>query len=396
MTSIRYIIATCGREQILIETLRSLARSSPEGCACDVVVIDNGCAGAVRTAIDVAGLCLPIKVLEPEQNLGPVSRQLGLVDARTDFCVLLDDDARPRWGSIEQMLALFGAQPKLAAVGFVPRLPDESIETCALPDVFVGCGVGLRTNAVQSVGGLDQWFFMEAEEYDLAFRLVNAGWDVGVYEELTVDHLKSPVGRLQQRTLELNARNNAYLAVRYLPEPVRRSYMADWAHWYHWMLQASGDARGFAGAWTQGTARGLRIRRGSAGGILSPASFEQLFRWNEIHDHMNRLAARGIERIALVGLGKNILPFLNGAWHASIDVAAVVDDRAFGCGRTYRGVPIVTSPHVIADVNSVDALVVSETSPARTRTLLSALEAFDAVPAVGWFGSFTPAPLAAV
>jgi len=390
------MVATCGREQILIETLRSLEHTTPAECDCDIVVIDNGCAGAVRTAIDVAGLSLPINIIEPEHNLGPVGKQLGLADATTDFCIMLDDDARPRPGSIEQMLALFDTQPALAAAGFVPHLPDDSIEACALPDVFVGCGVGLRTEAVQSVGGLDQWFFMEAEEYDLAFRLANAGWDVGVYEELAVDHLKSPVARLQKRTLELDARNNAYLAVRYLPEPVRRSYMADWANRYRWMLEASGDARGFAGAWTRGTARGLRIRRRSARGILSPAAFEQLFRWNEIHEHMSRLASRGIERIGLVGLGKNILPFLNGAWHAKIEVAAIVDDRPFACGRTYHGISVVTSPRVIPDIAAVDAFVVSETSPARTRTLLSALESFDAVPAVGWFGSFTPAPLSAV
>lgn len=397
MTSIRFIIATCGREQVLIETLRALISRIPEECESDIVIVDNGGAGSVRTVIEIAGIgeLADIRVIDAEENLGPVGKQLGLADASTDYCILLDDDARPALGSIELMRSMFDADPTLAAAGFVPTLPDGSIQACALPDVFVGCCVGVRTNAVQSVGGLDRWFFMEAEEYDLTFRLINAGWNVGVFEELAVEHLKSPVARIHKRTLELEARNNAYLGVRYLPEPVRRSYLTDWADRYRWMLEAAGDATGFAGAWMRGTARGLRVRRGSAGGMLSAAAFEQLFRWNEIHDNMARLHDRGIQRIALAGLGKNMLPFLNGAWHAQLEVAAVIDDRPFACGRSYRGLPIVASPQLIEDLTSVDAIVVSETSPARTRALLTELEPFADVPSVAWFGSFTGPPVPA-
>ena len=51
-------------------------------------------------------------------------------------------------------------------------------ECSAYPDVFIGCGTGFRRQALVEVGGLPEDFFMQAEEYDLSLRLLDAGWTV--------------------------------------------------------------------------------------------------------------------------------------------------------------------------------------------------------------------------
>ena len=48
---------------------------------------------------------------------------------------------------------------------------------------------------VREVGGLDRTFFMQAEEYDLSFRLLAAGGKVEIFGDLAVDHWKTPQAR---------------------------------------------------------------------------------------------------------------------------------------------------------------------------------------------------------
>jgi putative ABC transport system substrate-binding protein len=77
----------------------------------------------------------------------------------------------------------------------------------ALPGVFVGCGVGLRAEAYAESGGLDRTFFMQAEEYDLSFRLAVAGWEVGRNLRIETRWSGGDPARLRKNAADLVALN---------------------------------------------------------------------------------------------------------------------------------------------------------------------------------------------
>ena len=153
------------------------------------------------------------------------------------------------------MCAHFEADPRLGAAGFTVHLPDGSQECSALPHVFVGCGVGLRASALQEVGGLDLSFFMQAEEYDLSWRLLQADWKVKIFEDLQVDHLKSPLARRSERTTFYDIRNNLRIIARYLPQPFADIYLEDWLQRYAWIAESAGHTDAFE----RGLAEGRRL-----------------------------------------------------------------------------------------------------------------------------------------
>jgi hypothetical protein len=298
------------------------------------------------------------------------------------------------------MVERFEADPRLGAAGFTVHLPNGRQEGGALPGVFVGCGVGFRAEALRAVGGLDRTFFMQAEEYDLSFRLVNAGWEVGVFDDLHVEHLKTEHARRSERTTFYDTRNNLRVIARYLPAPYNRLYGEDGLQRYAWLAQRDGHDRAFARGARAGRRRAILERWFYRQQRLSPEAFERFYRWTFIRQRMVELARGGVRRIVLADLGKNILPFHRAASEAGIEIAAIGDDRFAAPRRFSRGVPVLPMEGALARPH--DAVVVSNTGPvhaARTERLLLARNVgpvhswFNAKEhaGVGEFGSSPPA-----
>ena len=63
---------------------------------------------------------------------------------------------------------------------------------------------------------------------------MNAGWTIRVFDDLHVDHLKTPRARRSGRLNYYDTRNNLLLAARYLPAPWHAVYANDWRRRYGW------------------------------------------------------------------------------------------------------------------------------------------------------------------
>ncbi len=383
--AVTFVLATHNRGAVVLDTLANLAKVNAAGPDSEVVVVDNASSDG---AADEIARCHPaVRLVRRSDNRGSCAKAFGVEAARGEFIVFLDDDSCPRPGSIGRMIEHFRADSRLAAAGFSVHLPDGRMESAALPDVFVGCGVSFRAATLRAVGGLDAGFFMQAEEYDLAFRLVAAGHRIAVFDDLHVDHLKSPSARCSARTSFYDTRNNLIVAARYLPAPYERIYRRDWLQRYRWIAQNEGMESAFWRGAALGLMRRDRERRRFCAQRLNDAAFDRLFRVGEIDDRMKSLAERGVRRIALVSLGKNVYPFVAAARAHGIAIAAIVDDRFARPGRRYRGVPLV--PAGALRRIDIDRLVVADTGPAHAAAARDRLGAVSNRPIEAWF---TPSP----
>lgn len=386
--SISIVLATYRRRDEVLATLQRIFALGPETAQAEVIVVDNASGDGTPAAI---GERFPtVRCVALDVNRGACAKAYGVDVAGGELVVFLDDDSYPRPGSLTRMAARFAADPRLGAAGFLAHLPDGRRECCAFHNMAIGCGVGLRREALVGVGGLDRTLFMAAEEYDLCFRLINAGWHVQTFTDLHVDHRKSPQARVSARLVRLDTRNNLWLTARYLPDGLAEIYRQDFTQRYRWI----GERSGHRGAFWRGYAAGMlgfsRQRRRFAGRRLTAGAVEKIFNLEYTHQHMQRLACDGVHRVVLAGFGKNIHAFVQAAQRCCLEVAAIADDAFAQPNRTYRGVPIVPLAEGLS--RNCDAVVVSNTSPEQARAMELAVRAATASPVHRWFDYELAAP----
>jgi GT2 family glycosyltransferase len=345
------IIATRNRAPALRETLRAIPQSA------EVIVVDN--ASTDLTPSTIRDTRPDAQVIRLDRNLGPTAKQLALERASNDIVIALDDDCAPTspetWA---EMLRRMDADHSLACAGFGVRLPSGTWECAALPRVFVGAAVAFRREAMLDIGGYDRRLFMQAEEYDIVYRLAAKGHTCEVFHDLVALHRKHATGRRPARTVYLDARNNIAQALRYIPDEWRDRYASNWTKRYVTLGGASRAAfaarRGIVEARLRWS---LRSRR-----ALPMNVFEDLFCLRRVVPALRALQLAGAERIVFATVGKNMPMYADAAKWAGLRVAAIADDRFARAGmRWCEGAPVLTTDQALAE--HFDAVVVSNSAP---------------------------------
>jgi len=358
---ITFLISTCNRRDVLLRTLAELREiDRRSGLITETIVVDNASRDGTADAIQAA---FPqVQLIRGRRNLGACAKNAGLARARGEFVIFLDDDSFPTVGSVRRMVQHFFADPKLGAAVFDVTLPDGSHESSAYPSVVIGCGTGFRRSALAEVGGLPTDFFMQAEEYDLSLRLLENKWSIQRFEDLRVNHLKTPTSRIPTRTTRLDMRNNLMVVTRHFPRHWVLPFAMDWVRRYWWMASAKGkrhQAAALRGIF-EGIARSILPGHRKPIGL---AAFESFAMVVAIRRRLNQAVhAHRLRSIVLVDLGKNLLPYLLAAKAAGIHVMAIADSRLAAANRTYHGIPVVSDDDALQMI--FDAAVIANISPA--------------------------------
>jgi GT2 family glycosyltransferase len=304
---VSFVIATHNRREALLHTLTRLASCGLDPLQYETLVIDNASTDGTTDAL--AEHHPGVRLTRLPFNRGSCAKNLALPTARGKYIVFLDDDSFPLPGSVPRMIRYFEADPRLGTAVFTVTLPDGSRECSAYPDVFIGCGTGFRRRALHEVAGLPENFFMQAEEYDLSLRLMQAGWTIRSFDTLHVSHQKTPTARRSNRVMRLDVRNNFVVASRYFPSPWRRTMRADWMRRYRAIASAKGQSAAYWLGLFQGFIRTMFARRRT----VSAEVFEQFAKPRDILARMRRAQqAHNIRRALFIDYGKNMLPYWLG------------------------------------------------------------------------------------
>jgi GT2 family glycosyltransferase len=397
---VSFLIATRNRGSVLVDSLKRVAACGLAPTQFEIIVVDNASTDGTP---DLLAQQLPaVQLIRLENNRGPVAKNHALAVATGEFAVFLDDDAYPLPGSVPQMIRHFRDDPRLAAAVFDVTLPDGNKECSAYPDVFIGAGTGFRRDLIIRLGGLPQEFFMQAEEYDLSFRILAAGGGGGRikrFADLPLVHLKTPGARIATRTTRLDIRNNLYLLAKYIPAPLCFTLAGDWLTRYFFMSQARDSGTGGQAhkqAYLQGSAEGLAkwsTRRAGNRHLLAPAVIEQIFKIDATAQRLRQAQARlGFKNVIFADLGKNIHAYLRAAERLHLPVLAIADDylatSAGDVPNTCRGVPVI--PWQRANTLPFDAIVVSNLSPVHAERRTAALRRTHRQPVLNLFGPTAP------
>jgi len=226
--SVSVIIPAWNREKDLKETLSNLQKQHHEPL--EIIVVDND--SKDKTVSMVRNDFPQIKLIELSKNVGIAAVNIGIRESKGQYLLILDDDAYPEGDSISLAVDKFRENLKLGIAAFKTidfplgftlekkyKKANRYEETKkGIPvKIFCGCGVMIRREVIEKVGGYPEDFFWCGTESDVAMRAIHAGYEIRYYPELIVHHKLSQQNRSQSRRMYYETRNLIWLFWKYSP-----------------------------------------------------------------------------------------------------------------------------------------------------------------------------------
>ncbi|MEM6854164.1 MAG: glycosyltransferase [Planctomycetota bacterium] len=358
-----YVIVSHNRRETLLRTLGLLEQTTPlPEARWETWVVDNGSTDG--TADAVAAAFPRVNLIHRPTNEGVWARSLAFTHCRGRAVILLDDDSYPAEpDTVTRSLAHLDAHPDLAAVVGRCVLPNGDLEACALPGVMLSGAVCLRKAALDAVGGFRPEFFRKAGEYDLSFRLWDAGWQVARFEDVVYRHDKHAAGRSAALAFKMDLRNNLILVERFFPPAYRRAYRKDFLQRYAAFATHQGHASAMSEAIAE--ARDWAERERLAGRqTLSPDTLETVLQWGQQKRRVAEWAERlELRRVVIADHSKNLYATFRAARRSGLTITAIAENHPALAGQTYRGVPVL--PDREAMCGRSDGVILSNVNPAR-------------------------------
>lgn len=227
---------------------------------------------AARTVVVAQGCEVPelppwVETVHLSENLGVTGgRNVALDHLRDmDLVLDLDDDGLLVADDVFATIhTLYGAEPRLGIVGFriadetgvtqrrhVPRLRAGDPMRGGLVTGFLGGAHVLSQKMLTEVGDWPDAFFFAHEETDMAWRAIDAGWQVRYAPELLLQHPRTSPAR-HAFFYQVNARNRVYLARRHLPAPLVPLYLGVWVVLTVARTRSLGGLRAWFGGFAEG------------------------------------------------------------------------------------------------------------------------------------------------
>lgn len=367
-----YVIVSHNRCDTLLRTLAILQRITPlpaEGW--ETWVVDNGSTDGTAAALTIR---FPdVHVIRLEENQGVWARSLAFEKCRGRAVILLDDDSYPASPeTVADSLAYLDVHPKCAAVVGRCVLPSGDSEACALPGVMLSGAACLRKAALDQVGGFRREFFRKAGEYDLSFRLWQAGWSVERFEDVVYRHDKYAAGRCAALAFRMDLRNNLILVERFFPATYRRAYRKDFLQRYAAFARHHGQAAALSEAVAEAR-QWAATERAAGRQTLCRDTLETLMQWDQQRWAVADWAeGQQLRRVVIADQSKNLYATFRAAQRSGLTVTAIAENHPAFAGQIYRGVPVLPDREAIND--STVGVILSNVNPAQVGPRLVELQ----------------------
>lgn len=368
-----YVIASFNRRERLLATIEGLAAVTPLGSeAWEIIVVDN--ASMDGSADAVAERFGEVVLIRNEVNAGPVAKNLGLVRAKGEYVIMLDDDSYPAGNAVGMSIGYLDAHPETAVVVGRCVLPNGNCEAPALPEILMGGASCVRRSVLDEVGLFPEEFFKGAEEYDLSFRIWDAGYRIERFEDVVYRHDKVEGGRAEVGLALKDLRNNLILIERYLPKEHRRVFRRDWIARYKAFARMQGMEEDLVEAMREGLEWSRKIRKEGGRRELGTEAIEALFGFESQREAVRRFVEENeATEIAIAGYAKTLYVTYKAAWAAGVEIKAILEDHPAFVGGRYRGVEVTKYKELGA--MRVGGVLIANVNPAQVFDVREKVEA---------------------
>ena len=213
-------ILTWNRRQYVLRAIESVFKQPYRPI--EVVVVDSASTDGTTAAIEEA--YPEVRVIRLHRNLGcPEGRNIALANCSGEIIFSLDDDAWLSPSTLSHCVERFQKEQDLGVIACRVRAPGEEEEKDPknikehYTGSFSGGAFAIRRKTLDRVGYFPSDFFRQAEEGDLALRLLEAGYSILYYPWAVVYHERVPINRNNKLFMFYGCRNELYTVIRRYP-----------------------------------------------------------------------------------------------------------------------------------------------------------------------------------
>jgi glycosyltransferase involved in cell wall biosynthesis len=359
-----YILTTRNRRQSALDILRSLSANTPlPSDQWEALCIDNASTDDTAAAVNAQ---LPnIRLISNRVDKGPAAANQALAECRGRQIIKLRDDAYPLEGStILSLLSPMDADPAIGAVSGRLMLPDGSAYACPLPSLATPGASCFRKTVLDRIGGFST-LCGDAAEYDLGFRILDAGFRIEQRDEIIFlgqdiakDHVVDP------SELRANIRDQLTVASRLLPGRVGRIYWHDWWMREKALATRAGQSRAaWAGFFS--ACMGKLGHLFTAPDAISRQAIEDAFEYRRHATMVGDWARRNsVWRVVLADFSTNIWATFNACRSTGLQMRCISDNNLAFADLVYRDLPIVPANRAF-EGGGIDGVIITNSDPAQ-------------------------------
>ena len=207
----------------------------------EIIVVDNASTDGTPEMIESE--FSDVRLIKMFKNTGIEAYNIGFKNARGEYIVILDDDSFPHPQALKRMVEKFEKDPRLGVVAFDVRnfydydeVKNEAFqeigqtmqETAATAEnyllAFNGAGAGVRRELLEKAGFYPEEFFLYWNEQDMAFRILDRGYQIKFFADVVSYHKYSPTNRSSWRAPFYYTRNAFWLIWKNYPWDLMLKY----------------------------------------------------------------------------------------------------------------------------------------------------------------------------
>jgi GT2 family glycosyltransferase len=272
MRPLSFVIITYDRPDDMLALARNIAGLDRAAELLEEVIILNNASTADYAALKsfiATRPDIPFRYMDAPSNLGVArGRNHAIAQGSAPLIIMLDDDAElQNMDCLVNLVGLFDEQdagrPR-AIVSFKVLYYDTlRMQENALPHkrfeaykdkhefltyYYAGGAHAIRRSVLDKVGNYPEDFFYGMEEYDLGYRILDAGYSIIYSDKVVMLHKESPLGRTTRKEkLRMMWVNKSKVAWRYLPKRYFWSTAAMWSLEY--LRKTNFDLSGWLKGW---------------------------------------------------------------------------------------------------------------------------------------------------
>ena len=257
-TKISFVIITYNRADDCLELLENISQLLYVQEMVEDIVVLNNCSSQSYKSVEnfvKKNDHIPFKYINASSNLGvALGRNFAAELAEGDIMVFVDDDivirdkdillkivasfsphtSATREIGVSCFKVLYHSNGQMQQTAFPHKDFNKYKNSSSLITYYyVGCAHAFKKNVWKIAGNYPGNFFYGMEEYDLGFRVLNAGYAIQYDASVVMLHKESPLGRkTKAESLKMFWINKSKVAWKYLPKQYFYSTALLWSMEY--------------------------------------------------------------------------------------------------------------------------------------------------------------------
>lgn len=221
------VMINWNRKEILRQVLTALSRQTYPDF--EIVICDNNSTdGAPEMVIQE----FPnVQLMQLPENVGITGYNIAFEHSKGEIIVILDNDSFLEDDGIAAIVRKFQANPMMGALGckvynyysgrvhhWHPNVKSETVPAEGVDaPLFNGCAAAARSSVLKEVGFYADEYFLYENERELCTKIINAGYEVKYFTDITGYHMVSEEGRSSERLVYFSTRNLIWYYWKFMP-----------------------------------------------------------------------------------------------------------------------------------------------------------------------------------